>query len=87
MRGCVWSVKVAFEEVQANWSLNQKKGKINKTAGSRTQMSNTAKPAIPHYAAIPFIIKSRNISFLRNITGDRVVFRIFSFHGSEVIII
>jgi hypothetical protein len=50
--------------------LNPNKGKIKKIAGSRTQISNIAKDAVPYKADIPFIIKSRNISCLRNVTGD-----------------
>jgi hypothetical protein len=50
-------------------------------------MSNTAEPAVAYFAAIPCIVKSRNTSFLQNITGDPVVFRIFTFHGSDILII
>jgi len=50
-------------------------------------MLNTGKPAVAYYAAIRFIVESSNTRYLQNITLGRVVLLIFTFYGSDVLII
>jgi hypothetical protein len=50
VRRCVWSINLVTEVAQSHWGLlNRKKGKINKTAGSRTCFSTT----LPSSGSVP----------------------------------